>query len=49
MQRSFFFLAAPLSMKAKVAQLCLSLCDPMEFHEIHEQSMKFSRPEYRSG
>ena len=31
-------------MKVKVAQWCLTLCDPMEI-----QSMEFSRPEYWSG
>ena len=30
--------------KVKVAQLCPTLCNPMDI-----QSMKFSRPEYWSG
>ena len=32
-------------LKVKVAQLCLTLCDPMDYI----QSMEFSRPEYWSG
>ena len=31
--------------KVKVAQSCLTLCDPMDYI----QSMEFSRPEYWSG
>ena len=30
--------------KVKIAQSCLTLCDPMDI-----QSMEFSRPEYWSG
>ena len=36
--------AVKWSVKVKVAQLCLTLCDPMAI-----QSMEFSRPEYWSG
>ena len=32
-------------MKVKIAQSCLTLCDPMDYI----QSMEFSRPEYWSG
>ena len=35
-----------VSMKVKLAQLCLTLCDPMG---CPVQSMEFSRPEYWSG
>ena len=31
-----------MRVKVKVAQLCLTLCDPMDY-------MEFSRPEYWSG
>ena len=32
-------------LKVKVAQSCLTLCDPMDY----TQSMEFSRPEYWNG
>ena len=35
-----------LLVKVKIAQLCLTLCNPMDYFI---QSMEFSRPEYRSG
>ena len=38
----YFIHGSLWKVKVKVAQLCLALCDPMEFCE----SMEFSRPEY---
>ena len=46
------FLHLPLSdhfMKVKVAQLCLTLCIPMDWSLPAPLSMKFSRKEYWSG
>ena len=37
-------LIGKLKVKVKVAQFCLTLCDPMD-----AQSKDFSRPEYWSG
>ena len=36
-------------MKVKVAQLCLTLCNPMGYRDEGIQSVEFSRPEYWSG
>ena len=41
----FFYLYFTLVMKVKVAQLCPTLCDPMDY----AQTMEFSRPEYWNG
>ena len=37
--------------ESEVAQLCLTLCDPMDWTVAYQapQSMEFSRPEYWSG
>ena len=35
--------------EVKVAQLCPTLCDPMDTKSMELQSMGFSRPEYWTG